>query len=450
MGEENNKHKFSTWVLLGMGFLVVVTVFASSIDGFGTANYVAKFSSGGVITNSLIFDDGENVSIDGNGLVVQDSNVSFNNLDLSGNAVIDGYAIIGDYILLGGSILNAEGLNVTGIVNATLGVYGRDIHAKYQQGYYSTYSTGADSQIIEIDTGDANTGASGVANVNKFGFGLNGIQIGNAVGGFACSNVAPQSCLIRTNSTTPMYFSGSSRVGVGTTSPLQKFHVDGNVLIGKVSGSAGLFEVQDNKATTYSAGMASTTTVRNIVTNSNTTNNNVVEYALSTYDTAGTFSSGIRLFGIFTSHAPSAISADFAIVTKNAGTFIETARFMSNGNVGIGAVNASSKLYVNGSGITFDRAGNFGQYQDFYRNGIRTWQLHAGINSGQDNMQLRNESLGSVITFLQNGSVGIGTNSPTSKLHVNGTITTNLTGTGNDYVCVDANGVLYRSDGVCA
>jgi hypothetical protein len=60
-----------------------------------------------------------------------------------------------------------------------------------------------------------------------------------------------------------------------------------------------------------------------------------------------------------------------------------------------------------------------------------------------------NTGLDSFVTFGQTGNVGIGTSSPATKLHVNGTITTNMTGTGNDYVCVNSAGVLFRSDAAC-
>jgi len=54
------------------------------------------------------------------------------------------------------------------------------------------------------------------------------------------------------------------------------------------------------------------------------------------------------------------------------------------------------------------------------------------------------------------GSVGINTTNPTSLLHVSGNanitgtlLLTNLSGTGNAYVCVNANGILTRSSTAC-
>lgn len=53
------------------------------------------------------------------------------------------------------------------------------------------------------------------------------------------------------------------------------------------------------------------------------------------------------------------------------------------------------------------------------------------------------------------GNVGIGTMSPSTRLDVSGTTTTtqlrvsNLSGTGNAYACIDANGTIYRSNSTC-
>lgn len=48
------------------------------------------------------------------------------------------------------------------------------------------------------------------------------------------------------------------------------------------------------------------------------------------------------------------------------------------------------------------------------------------------------------------GKVGIKTTAPNQTLHVNGYIQTNLTGAGNGFACLTADGVLYRSAVVCA
>ena len=53
-----------------------------------------------------------------------------------------------------------------------------------------------------------------------------------------------------------------------------------------------------------------------------------------------------------------------------------------------------------------------------------------------------------VATYMSLTSVQL--NVSATKMYVENITVTNLKGTGNDYVCVDASGVFYRSDSACA
>ncbi len=87
-------------------------------------------------------------------------------------------------------------------------------------------------------------------------------------------------------------------------------------------------------------------------------------------------------------------------------------------NVGIGETNPSTKLDVNGRGITFNRDSEYGQFIDLKRNNVTKWQIHAGIGSNNDVFSIRNGSDISYLSLLQNGNVGIGTTSPAAKLDI--------------------------------
>ena len=72
----------------------MITILVTGIDGLGNTNSLAKFIYGGVIGNSSIFDDGENVTILGspictvaNGLCTGTSGGSYNDTRLNSTTV---------------------------------------------------------------------------------------------------------------------------------------------------------------------------------------------------------------------------------------------------------------------------------------------------------------------------------------------------------------------------
>lgn len=93
------------------------------------------------------------------------------------------------------------------------------------------------------------------------------------------------------------------------------------------------------------------------------------------------------------------------------------------GNIGVGTTNPLTKFHINGRGITLNRDSEYGQFIDFKRNDVNTWQIHAGIGVNQDIFSIRDGSGSSKLSILQSGNVGIGTTNPGAwKLAVNGNI----------------------------
>ena len=110
--EKKNKHKYSTYVLLGIVGLITMVVLVEGIDGMGTVNYVSKFIYGGVISNSSLLDDMPNgttinistICTSTNGLCVsggsggnpfnqelnKSSNVTFNQVNISNSGYLGG------------------------------------------------------------------------------------------------------------------------------------------------------------------------------------------------------------------------------------------------------------------------------------------------------------------------------------------------------------------------
>jgi hypothetical protein len=80
------------------------------------------------------------------------------------------------------------------------------------------------------------------------------------------------------------------------------------------------------------------------IMNTDTTANNFADLAFQTEDLSLATALGAKISAVFTSHATSAVSADLAFLTKNAGTTSEKMRITSGGLVGIGTTSPASSL----------------------------------------------------------------------------------------------------------
>lgn len=143
-----------------------------------------------------------------------------------------------------------------------------------------------------------------------------------------------------TTSADPLFFS---------TSGVERMRITANGFIGVgTQNPQASFELLSPAAVSYAPNTTNAARIRLINNDTAATANNLFEIDLGSFDSAGIISSVVRLAGITTSHTTNATSGDFAIGLRSAGTFFESTRFSSNGNVGVGTQTPAYKLDVAG------------------------------------------------------------------------------------------------------
>jgi hypothetical protein len=245
------------------------------------------------------------------------------------------------------------------------------------------------------------------------------------------------------NSSEKMHLDTSGNLGIGTTNPLSKLHVQGDIRASLANVSQANLVAYNTSTGLFTYLSTSSFAAVNIYnsdgtldadrTVDNNSNNltfiNVQNYAIQTLPNNETSevvyydsSNGKLSYGGLPATAPAGSTTQ--IQYNNAGAFGASANFVFSGSrVGIGTPTPLVELHISASAgyseLRLDGLAGSGGSLEFYGTGSALADIYA--NPSKD-LIFRTNGTTEQVRILANGNVGIGTTSPAYKLEVEGSI----------------------------
>jgi hypothetical protein len=381
----------------------------SRVTGSGTTNYVAKFTGSTAVGNSQIFDNGSSVAINAtnsqNAKFYVNDTTKFSYSDLNVAGVIIGERGNGSSLLINTPSLSTgfgSGLAIDGTYNSGKSVINLNAFGVFSGGPYSAdmaFKTSTNTTLSEkmrlTNTGEL------LINTTTITAGGYNLQVAGGI----------------YNTTGAVFAATSGNVGIGTASPEVKLDIASSgttQLRIRRTGDADVRMIAD-----AGGGILGTYT------------NDPMTFRTNQTEKMRITNDGDVLIGTSTQTAGYKLQVAGSIYNTTGAVLAAT-----SGRVGIGTTTAQRRLELTIAPGTGDddgiRVTDTSRIFQFGRTGFtysyRGVAPESGLIYSNDNIALLSDggyqswhtNLGEVMRLTAAGNVGIGTTSPTERLHVNG------------------------------